>query len=430
MFSPHPGSAMRRPIHPPPTLTVRLRRVLGRLRRSAMFERASGFAGRHTRAARQRLQRRFVRGVWLRTEDYLAREPLGGSIVHRAFAAARFRIDGPTYAGRHPAVEIGHPMGAGHPARNVFALSAPWVVGDDGAVVASDRRLLWDLSYHWPGRPHQHPAYLIGQPAVTPLPGTTVTLAAMGAAENYFHFLCNSLARLAYLPTPDARCFAPDRFLVSGAVTPLVADALALFGIARDRIVGTADLPATRPERLIAPALVTPPFIVPAHLCDFLHDRILGAVGVGASPPCRRLLIDRSDAPKRRIRNLPALRTVLDAFGLEVVQLAGLSLAAQARLFHDAELIVANHGAALANLVFCRPGTRVLQVLAPGMTEREYRTLSQHRRLRHDYLCADFASSADAARPRKDRDLLLDPALLRSVLAAELPLRRSPRLPA
>ena len=395
-----------------------------------MFERASGFAGRHTRAAAQHLHRRFVRGVWLRTEDFLARGPLAGSVVHRAFAAGCFRIDGPTYAGGQPAVEIGHAMGAGYPARHTFALRTPWVLGADGAVIAADRRLLWDLSYHWPGRPHQHPAYQVARPNVTPLAGTTITLAAMGAAENYFHFLCNSLARLAYLPTPDAREFAPDRFLVSGAVTPLVVEALALFGIARDRIVGMAELPAVRPERLIAPALVTPPFVLPAHVCDFLHERILGAIGVSDSAPRRRLFIDRSDAPKRRIENLPALRPVLDAFGFEVVRLAGLGLAEQARLFHDAELIVANHGAALANLVFCRAGTRVLQVLAPGMTEREYRTISQHRRLAHDYLCADFATPADAGRPRKDRDLLLDPALLRRVLAHEFSVRPPPRLPA
>lgn len=395
-----------------------------------MFERASGFAGRHTRTAAQHLHRRFVRGFWLRTEDFLAREPLAGSVVHRAFPAGRFRIDGPTYAGRPPAVEIGHAMGAGYPARQAFALRAPWVVGPDGAVIAADRRLLWDLSYYWPGRPHQHPAYQIVRPAVTPLPGTTVTLAAMGAADNYFHFLCNSLARLAYLPTPDAREFAPDRFLVSGAVTPLVVEALSLFGIARDRIVGTAEVPVSRPERLIAPALVTPPFVVPAHVCDFLHERILGATGVGDSAPRRRLFIDRSDAPKRRIANLPELRPLLDAAGFEVVRLAGLGLAEQARLFHDAELIVANHGAALANLVFCRAGTRVLQVLAPGMTEREYRTISQHRRLSHDYLSADFATPSDAGRPRKDRDLVLDPTLLRAVLADEFPARPSPRVSA
>jgi capsular polysaccharide biosynthesis protein len=301
------------------------------------------------------------------------------------------------------------------------------VLGDDGAVVAPDRRLLWDLSYHWPGRPHRHPVYAIDRPSARWLPGSTVTLAAMGAATNYFHFLCNSLARLAYLPEPDGRSFAVDRFLVSGAVTPLVAEALGLLGIPRERITGTADLPASRPERLIVPPLVSPTFVIPPHVCDFLHERFVTTSGARDGAGRRRLFIDRSDAPRRRIRNLPALRSLLDEMGFEVVRLSGLGLAEQVRLFHDAELVVANHGAALANLVFCRPGTRVLQVLAPGMTEREYRTISQHRRLDHDYLCGDFFSSDDAALPCKDRDLVLDPARLRSVLTREFSVR-PPRL--
>jgi capsular polysaccharide biosynthesis protein len=209
-----------------------------------------------------------------------------------------------------------------------------------------------------------------------------------------------------------------DRFLVSGCVDNFTADALALFGIPRDRLVGTNDSAAFRPDLLLAPPLLVDPFVVPAHVCDFIRSAVLRSL-----PPRRRqrrrIFVDRSDAVRRRIVNLDALQPTLAAFGIETVRLAGRSLSEQAALFNECGLVIANHGAALANLVFCEPGTRVLQILAPGMMEREYRTVSQHGRLRHDYLVARFASDADAHLPRKHRDLRLSPALLRRVLDAD-----------
>ena len=74
---------------------------------------------------------------------------------------------------------------------------------------------------------------------------------------------------------------------------------------------------------------------------------------------------------------------------------------------------------ALSNLVFCERGTRVLQILAPGMMEREYRTLSHHGRLRHDYVVAQFATTEDERLPVKDRDLVLDPEFIAQTLTNE-----------
>ena len=44
--------------------------------------------------------------------------------------------------------------------------------------------------------------------------------------------------------------------------------------------------------------------------------------------------------------------------------------------FAAARVIVAPHGAALTNLVFCRPGVRVLELFAPGYTVHCYWTIT------------------------------------------------------
>ncbi len=44
----------------------------------------------------------------------------------------------------------------------------------------------------------------------------------------------------------------------------------------------------------------------------------------------------------------------------------GLSITEQANIFYHADVVVAVHGAALANLAFCRPGTKIFEILSPN----------------------------------------------------------------
>lgn len=64
--------------------------------------------------------------------------------------------------------------------------------------------------------------------------------------------------------------------------------------------------------------------------------------------------------PKRRIANFDAIKPVLDAFDFKVVQLAELSLCDQIQLFESAEMVVGAHGSDFTDLMFCRPGTKVI----------------------------------------------------------------------
>ena len=53
---------------------------------------------------------------------------------------------------------------------------------------------------------------------------------------------------------------------------------------------------------------------------------------------------------------------VVSQQGFEIVHLEDMPIVAQMELFGNADYIVAAHGAGLANLLFCAPGTRVLEL--------------------------------------------------------------------
>jgi len=77
----------------------------------------------------------------------------------------------------------------------------------------------------------------------------------------------------------------------------------------------------------------------------------------------RRLYIDRRGAPNRRLVNETEVIAALARFVVQPVSLDGATLADLAALFADAELVVAPHGAGLANIVFAPHDCRVVELL-------------------------------------------------------------------
>ena len=82
-------------------------------------------------------------------------------------------------------------------------------------------------------------------------------------------------------------------------------------------------------------------------------------------------LISREKAPMRRWMNEGAF---VDAMGgrVQVVRAEDLSFREQINLFHHARVIVATHGAGLANTLFCQPGARIIEVTSRNHVRRAW----------------------------------------------------------
>jgi hypothetical protein len=104
--------------------------------------------------------------------------------------------------------------------------------------------------------------------------------------------------------------------------------------------------------------------------------------------------IPESGARRRSIRNYSDLVNALNSSGAHVISasLEEKSLAWQIALFEGADCIIAQHGAALANLVFCPPGTTLIEImprdLDAGFHDKECfvnlsRVLGIHHRFVH-----------------------------------------------
>lgn len=183
--------------------------------------------------------------------------------------------------------------------------------------------------------------------------GRDMLVAANCASASYYHWIFQCLAPIL---VSRAHGLSEDCGLLLPPLGTVQRESLELAGIAAGRIVELPDNATAVTDRGSYTNLTSGDFaFVP-------HPALVAALGaLGNAVPAsrfagKRVFISRADASNRRMLNEAELSTVLGAGGFETVLCGTMPLVEQIALFRDAALIVAQHGAALANLVFARDG--------------------------------------------------------------------------
>ena len=87
--------------------------------------------------------------------------------------------------------------------------------------------------------------------------------------------------------------------------------------------------------------------------------------------------------------NEPEIVDTLKQYGFESVALETLSLLEQIALMANAEVVIAPHGAGLTNIVFCDPGTKIIEFLYPASVNVMYWTIAEEMKFEYYYLMAE-----------------------------------------
>lgn len=104
-------------------------------------------------------------------------------------------------------------------------------------------------------------------------------------------------------------------------------------------------------------------------------------------PGPRRFFISRR-LGARLFDNQAVIEQELSRQGFEIVYLEDLPIPDQIRLFRDADLIVANHGAGLANLIWSLQKPRVIELFSPIYLNDCYARLAQDRAREYQFMIA------------------------------------------
>lgn len=215
----------------------------------------------------------------------------------------------------------------------------------------------------------------------------------------YYHWICDVLPRfhrvLERLP-------AATRFLVPWEMQSWQWDALAAIGIDRARC---ERLPTDRDWVFDELYYAPPAAMTGDHDPDairWVRERVLASLGVAPPPQANdRLFVTRRLARRRRIVNETALWPTWAAAGFQRVEPERMSFADQVRTFSAASVVAGPHGAGLANMSWCSPGARIVEIFSPASADRRcFWTLAWA--LGHQYTAV---IAADAAGPPGAADI-------------------------
>lgn len=99
-----------------------------------------------------------------------------------------------------------------------------------------------------------------------------------------------------------------------------------------------------------------------------------------------RIYVKRGNAKRRKVINEEQVINLLNKYGFESVSMDNKTIQEQAEIFSGAEAIIAPHGAALTNLLFIKPRTKVIELLPWGYVNNCFYAIASHGEANYFYL--------------------------------------------
>jgi capsular polysaccharide biosynthesis protein len=187
-----------------------------------------------------------------------------------------------------------------------------------------------------------------------------------------------------------------DAFYIGdGPLTSFQRETLRYAGISPSQIL----CEACRPDRLITAIPVRlcqngAPFYLDQSSHRYVRELVLQHLPTAVSEKPRRLYVARGTVQWRRVLNEDEVITMLTKRGFTPVVMEGRTVAEQAQLFHECDAVVAPHGAALANTLFMREASRLIELFPYEFGETSAFTFAAYSRFRYAHLRGEPLNSA------------------------------------
>ena len=232
-------------------------------------------------------------------------------------------------------------------------------------------------------------------------------LGMSGLEDGYYHFLIELLLRWWIFKRSGLEA---DYYAFSTEM-PFQREALSLLGIREGQMLEVESGRVVQASLLLCPSLVNnfelshlrghelynklymPSWSHEAY--SFLKKRN----AMGGERAEKLIYISRNRSPRRRIENEEELLPILERYGFERHYLEEMDLPSQAALFAAARMVVAPHGAGLANLVWSREGTTVLELYPEFYHDPSFRILASSCGLDYHYLICKSPGADDVPPP-------------------------------
>lgn len=240
------------------------------------------------------------------------------------------------------------------PEAGVAEISGGRVLDDDAWIVGPGDTFLGEFCYYGLNRISRANQIIMLHPP-RPLSGRTLNLCSANSSTNFFHFIIDSLSRAHLVSRAGYAWDDFDQILFPRFSSPMTEAIVDRAGIPRKKLIHIDRRQHFECEVLVQPSFPGPMACTPRWVSDFYRELFPPA----PPPRTRRLYFPRRG--NRHPGNEVELASRLTAHGFETVD--PMRSGDLRTLLGEASHVVGVHGASLANLVFCAPGTRVLEMM-------------------------------------------------------------------
>lgn len=191
-------------------------------------------------------------------------------------------------------------------------------------------------------------------------------------STNYFHWLIEYLPKFLAVDLSNIDQSVP--VIVDAELLPQQIESLKVFSKGRQIFfydhktllhVKKLYVPSTHtfhPDRLDIPFWKGSGLSI-EHI-NFLRTGVASAFRISYEPRVNRNKIYLARKGARSLKNSDEIINVMQKEGFEIVYPESLTFQEQVQLFNSSALIVGPAGAAFSNIIFCRPGTKILSFVA------------------------------------------------------------------
>ncbi len=279
-----------------------------------------------------------------------------------------------------------------------------WADELNSVVITSDNKVVRDISSGNGG-------LIISSsklPALHKLKGTVAFLSVKFGAGCYYHWMFDMVARISLLYQSSIDISSIDKFIVNKIQTKFHQETIKKLGIPQNKIIESCNYPHIQTDKLIVPSIpYSSGFRRTKRGCESLKNMFLSPQISSSSFYPERIYISRSQAVKRRVVNEEAVVKLLEKFGFQTIILESFSIEEQALYLANAVVVIAPHGAGLTNILFCNPGTKIIEFFAPEYILVCYWLISNICGLEHYHLIGEEFDDNFSGKPI-NKDIFVD----------------------
>lgn len=227
---------------------------------------------------------------------------------------------------------------------------------DPHAVISSNDKLIFSESCCYGMNPKEH--WIFNQVRLSDCTELKGKAFMLGGRANYWHLLSEELPALYRLQNNGFSFNDFEHLIIHESKLDFQHQIYDLFGIPKTKFFELCKFPHLQASELYFFSPIYQPDIealtwVRNHMLNFVKNK---------TSTDRKLFICRESSKSKRITNQKELLKILAKYDFEIYKPEEHSVLEQIEAFTTSHFIIGAHGAALANLMFCKPQTNVIEI--------------------------------------------------------------------